>query len=83
MNAAPYNILWGDEVYAKFEVTNVYGTSPTSASGNGATLINGPTEPLNLEEERSLTTGYTVGLKWTPPLDNGGMEVLDYAVWGD
>jgi hypothetical protein len=43
LNAAPYNILWGDGVYAKFEATNVYGTSPISVSGNGAILINGPT----------------------------------------
>lgn len=47
VNAAPHNLLWGDEVYAKFVVTNVYGTSPESAAGNGAILVNGPTTPLN------------------------------------
>jgi hypothetical protein len=83
LNQAPFNILWGDSVYAKLEVTNSYGTSPESAAGNGAILVNGPTTPLNFQEERTLTTGYTIGLTWEEGTDNGGTPVVDYAVWGD
>jgi hypothetical protein len=83
LNQAPSNLLWGDEVYAILEVSNVYGTSPASAAGNGAILVNGPSIPLNFMEDRSLTTGYTIGLQWIEGTDNGGTPVLDYAVWGD
>lgn len=83
LNVAPFNLLWGDSVYAQFTVTNFYGTSPMSPVGNGATLVNGPSPPLDLQEDRSKTTGYTIGLQWIEGTDNGGTEVLDYAVWGD
>jgi hypothetical protein len=83
LNEAPHNLLWGDSVYAKFTVTNFYGTSPDSPVGNGATLVNGPSAPLNFAEDRSLTSGYTIGLTWDEGVDNGGTPVLDYAVWGD
>lgn len=70
-------------MHAKFTVTNFYGTSQESAIGNGAILVNGPTQPLDFQEDRSLTTGYTIGLSWIEGTDNGGTPVLDYAVWGD
>jgi hypothetical protein len=83
LNSSPFNLLWGNSVYVKFTVTNIYGTSPISPVGNGATLVNGPTAPLNFAEDRTLTTGYTIGLVWDEGVDNGGTPVLDYAVWGD
>jgi hypothetical protein len=38
LNQAPYNLLWGSKVYAKIIVSNVIGSSPASAAGNGATI---------------------------------------------
>ncbi len=83
LNKAPYNLLWGNSVFAKFTVTNFYGTSPESPVGNGAILVNGPSAPLNVKEDRQKTTGYTIGLVWDEGTDDGGTPVIDYAVWGD
>ena len=64
LNAAPFNLLWGSSVLAKVRVLNIVGPSAFSFVGNGAVLLNGPSAPLNLAENRALTTSYTIGLTW-------------------
>ena len=64
-------------------MTNFYGTSTESPVGNGAILVNGPSAPINVKEDRFKTTGYTIGLVWNEGTDDGGTPVIDYAVWGD
>ena len=68
---------------AKIATVNVIGTSPFSSVGNGAVLINGPSAPQNVAENRGQTTSYTIGLVWNVVEDNGGTPVIDYAVWSD
>jgi len=75
--------LWGSKVYAKIIVTNIIGSSPASEAGNGATIQNGPSYPLNLAENRLLTTSYSIGLVWGGVEDNGGSLVIDYRIWYD
>jgi hypothetical protein len=53
LNSPPFNLLWGSSVVAKVQTTNAVGTSAFSLGGNGATLINGPSAPLNLAENRA------------------------------
>ena len=83
LNQAPFNLIWGSKVYAKIIVSNVIGSSPPSAAGNGASIQNGPSYPLNLAENRAWTTSYSIGLVWSDVADNGGSQVLDYRVWYD
>ncbi len=83
LHAAPFNLLWGTSVQAKIITVNVVGNSPYSNYGNGAILMNGPSEPTFFAENRAFTTSFTIGLTWMEPLDNGGAPIIDYAVWSD
>lgn len=48
IEAAPYSLVQGDEVYAKVIATNFYGDSAKSPSGNGALVQVVPSAPVNL-----------------------------------
>lgn len=41
-------MIYGDSIYAKFVASNIYGVSPESNSGNGATVVVVPDPPINL-----------------------------------
>lgn len=58
----PYNLDWGDSVYAKVAATNEKGTSSQSSSGNGAKIITYPDAPISLSEDVAVRTYYTLGL---------------------
>jgi hypothetical protein len=45
---APFNMYWGDSVYAKVKAINIVGESEFSATGNGAVMITSPDAPVNL-----------------------------------
>lgn len=44
----PFNLIWGDSVWAKVTATNVYGDSVQSVEGNGAVIITYADAPLYL-----------------------------------
>jgi hypothetical protein len=46
--ANPYNLGWGQGVYAKVSALNIVGESDRSAEGNGAMILTSPDKPINL-----------------------------------
>jgi hypothetical protein len=45
--------------------------------------LTNPDSPINLDEDRTITTGTQIGLVWVKGTDNGGSPVLDYKLWSD
>lgn len=48
LNAAPFNLAWGSQVYAKVIAQNAYGNSLESDPGSGARILTKPDAPLFL-----------------------------------
>lgn len=69
---SPYNIQWGQEIWATVVATNIKGSSLVSDGGNGAVILTNPAAPINLANVPSVTTGYQIGLTWTEAAFNGG-----------
>jgi hypothetical protein len=42
LQAAPFNLDWGYDIYATVSASNVIGTSLTSVEGNGAKITTNP-----------------------------------------
>lgn len=80
LRAAPFNLPWGNLVYAKIEATNAYGDSGPSDAGCCARLVTNPDPPINLQEVLSGRTISTLGLSWQQGVFNGGDTILDYRV---
>ena len=80
---SPYNLQWGQIVFAQVVATNIKGSSLTSLGGNGAVILTNPGVPLNFVNVALVTTGYQIGLSWTQGLSNGGTPVLDYKIMYD
>ena len=78
--AAPYSQPWGSSIYAKISVSNSYGDSSFSTSGNGAKIITYPDAPKNLANVALVTSAYQIGLTWAAGDANGGSPVLDYKI---
>lgn len=78
--AAPFNLIGGDDVYAKVVASNLYGPSVESDPGHGAQIVLVPDAPLQLRDEPTITSETQVGLIWTDGAFNGGMPVIDYTV---
>jgi hypothetical protein len=49
--AAPYNLPWGEHMWAKVEAINIQGSSVESNPGDGAFIIVKPDAPINLAEQ--------------------------------
>lgn len=79
----PYNLQYGDSVFAQITATNIIGTSGVSASGNGAVLLTAPYAPVNLANLPLITSGSKIGIIWQAGSLNGGAPVLDYTVSWD
>lgn len=79
----PYNLQYGDSVFAHISATNIIGTSGVSASGNGAVLLTVPYAPVNLANLPLITSGSKIGIIWQAGAMNGGAPVLDYTVSWD
>ena len=45
LRASPYNLEWGEAVYARVAAINAYGSSELSSEGNGAKIITEPSAP--------------------------------------
>ena len=80
MKAAPFNLPWGESVYAKVIATNIYGDSLISNEGNGAVIITYADAPTDLAEIVSLRTSTSISFSWVEGVADGGNTVTDYRV---
>lgn len=55
---APYNIQWGQSIWATVVATNVKGSSLVSDGGNGAVILTNPDAPILLINVPAVTSGY-------------------------
>jgi hypothetical protein len=46
--ASPWNLVYNDGIYAQITASNFYGSSPSSLTGNGATVVLVPLAPVSL-----------------------------------
>jgi hypothetical protein len=81
LKAAPFNLLWGTDVYVKIIATNAKGDSDESNPGHGAIITTNPDPPINIAEKTSLRTSSTIGLTWSNGVDNGGGVIYDYTIF--
>jgi hypothetical protein len=51
--ANPYNLGWGQGVYAKISAINIVGESERSEEANGAIILTAPDKPIFLTNEPS------------------------------
>jgi len=80
LRVTPFNLDWGDSVFAKVYATNEYGDSLTSNSGNGAKITTTSDAPSNLAEVYASRTKSTLGLSWSAPIFKGGDVIIDYRI---
>ena len=80
LNASPYNLPWGTDVYAKVLASNIYGSSPLSVSGHGGIMVRIPDSPINLSENTSLRNATTLAIIWNDGSNNGGLPIIDYRI---
>jgi hypothetical protein len=78
LHVAPFNLPWGTNVHVKVSASNVKGESIHSEVASGATIIAVPDAPILLGENPVLRTSTTLGLIWSPAIDDGSLPVLDY-----
>lgn len=79
----PYNLLQGDEIWAKVSATNLYGTSNESTPGNGDVVVFVPDQPINLQDDVPVTSAFVMGLTWDDGPNDGGKPVIDYVISSD
>jgi hypothetical protein len=80
LTAAPYSLSLGNNVVVKVIATSSKGDSQESLQGNGATIIEAPDEPNNLDEDTSKRDPTTIGLTWSEGGFNGGSTVTEYRI---
>lgn len=80
LTALPYNLPWGESVWAKVQARNIIGDSPFSDQGNGSVILIIPDAPINLRNLARVTNAYTVGIAWEKGLNEGGTPVIDYVL---
>ena len=56
LQAQPYNLEFGDEIWVKIAAQNAYGNSPYSSYGEGASVKMAPDAPKNLSTDVSLNS---------------------------
>lgn len=78
--STPFDLQWGDHIWAKVVATNDYGDSIESAPGDGAVLMTNPDAPINLAEDVSARTEDSITITWDEGVANGGRIVIDYRV---
>ena len=79
----PYNLVLHESIDVKVISENLYGDSPLSASGNGATMQLVPDAPINLTNDPTVTSDTTVRFTWAEGPSNGGSPVIDFDVYYD
>lgn len=80
LRATPFDLEWGDSVWAKVTATNVIGDSITSAEGNNAVLLTYPDAPVNLADDETVTDATTIGMTWEDGVADGGSAVVSYRI---
>lgn len=83
LQAAPYNWVRGDSIFAKISASNVWGESALSNSGNGAIVVTIPSPPINLLNNASVTTDTKIGFSWSDGIQTGGKPITEYRVSWD
>jgi hypothetical protein len=83
LRAAPYNLVFGDSVFARVTAINYYGESIESDFGNGAIILLVPDAPINLQDVPAVTTAYVIGLQWIDGMSTGGATIIDYRITYD
>lgn len=83
MTAAPFNLELGNTIYAKVVAFNYYGDSQSSPEGSGSVIQLVPDAPVNLQNDLSFTSSFTIGLSWEDGVSDGGSSVLDYRITYD
>lgn len=83
LTSSPFNLVFGDSIFAKVTATNFYGESESSNQGNGATILLVPDAPLNLADNPAVTTAYVIGLVWDDGHSYGGTPIIDYRITYD
>jgi hypothetical protein len=78
LNAAPFSLPWGTEVFAQVSAYNLYGESSLSTFGGGGIIVRVPDAPINLAENYSDRSPTTLGFTWQDGSENGGLQVEDY-----
>jgi hypothetical protein len=81
LRSAPYNLILGDSVWVKVISVNTYGESELSQPGNGAVIQLVPDAPINLTNDLQVTNANAIKLSWEEGASNGGIAVIDYAVF--
>ena len=76
----PFDLAWGQGVYASVTAYNVYGVSETSHIGSGVIILTIPDSPLEFVEDTIVRTRSTIGLTWQKGVNNGGTDVIDYRI---
>ena len=79
----PFNLAWGSSIYARVYASNIMGDSLFSPAGNGAMITTVPSAPTNIEFDPALSNAVQIKVTWQTPLENGGVEILDYRIWYD
>lgn len=83
LQGEPWNLDLGDSVYVTVTASNLYGESLPSPVGNGATVVQIPDPPIQLQDDTSVTTASVIGITWIEGISHGGADVIDYRVWYD
>ena len=81
--AAPWNLVFGDAIYAKVSGINFYGEGQHSNQGNGATVLMVPDAPMNVQDNVAVTTSQVIGITWDDGFSTGGSPILDYRITYD
>jgi hypothetical protein len=57
LTASPFNLVWGQSIYATVSAINSVGISLQSSAGSGAILVTLPGAPINVVNVVTITTG--------------------------
>jgi hypothetical protein len=83
LQASPFNLPWGSNVFAKVIAINVVNPSDISDPGDGAVILTNPDSPTSLANVAIITDATRVGLTWSAGAAAGGTPVLDYRISWD
>ncbi len=63
--------------------TNAFGENFQSPAGNGATIVTIPDSPVNLMDNKAITTDSVIGITWIKGISTGGQPIIDYRILYD
>ena len=65
LQASPFNIAWGSQVYVKVYATNIVNDSGVSSLSLGSIILTNPDPPLLLVNVPLTTSASVIGLSWS------------------